>query len=56
MALTEPRPAVLTKGRKVLDLWELLTPSGLFVVARPDRSLSIEEPASREASAPEEST
>ncbi|MEA2189022.1 MAG: hypothetical protein QOK16_4033 [Solirubrobacteraceae bacterium] len=56
MALTEPRPAVLTKGRKVLDLWELLTPSGLFVVARPDRSLSIEEPAAREASAPEEST
>jgi len=37
IALTETRPEDET-----LDLWELLTPHGLVVVARPDASVTIE--------------
>lgn len=37
MALTEPQ-----RRKKATELWELLTPSGLFVVARPDLSIVIE--------------
>lgn len=43
MALTEPRPRA-----KKIDLWELLTPASLFVVARPDRTLSVDEAEGRE--------
>ena len=49
MALTEPRAPDLAKDTKAPDLWELLTPGGLFVVARPDRSVAIEDPSAREA-------
>lgn len=55
MALTEPRTADLAKETKALDLWELLTPGGLFVVARSDRSVAIEDPSAREAGASQES-
>ncbi len=55
MALTEPRTAILSKEMKALDLWELLTPGGLFVVARPDRSVAIEDPSAREAGGSQES-
>ncbi len=41
MALTEPR----IRAKKALDLWELLTPDGLFVVDRPDRTLTVEAPS-----------
>jgi hypothetical protein len=55
MALTEPRTAATAKETKAPDLWELLTPGGLFVVARPDRSVAIEDPTARDAGASEDS-
>lgn len=39
MALTEPR-----RLRKITELWELRTPGGFFVVARPDRTVTVEAP------------
>jgi hypothetical protein len=56
MALTEPRTEVPAKNAKALDLWELRTPTGLFVVARPDRSVVIEDGSTRESSASDLST
>jgi hypothetical protein len=47
-ALTEPRA---NKSR--LALWELLTPSGLFVLAWPDRSIAIEAPAASPPAEPQ---
>jgi hypothetical protein len=43
MALTEPP----SRAAKALSLWELLTPDGVFVVAHPDRSLSVDEGSAR---------
>lgn len=42
MALTEPHG-----NKRKLELWELLTPSGLFVVAWPNRAVTIETPEVR---------
>lgn len=49
MVLTEPR-----QDKRTLELWELLTPSGLFVVAWPNRAVAIETPEVRgQAAGPE---
>lgn len=45
MALTEPRP----RAKQALDLWELLTPEDTFVLARPDRTLAVEQASARPA-------
>lgn len=43
MALTEPR----RRAAKSLSLWELLTPEDVFVVAHPDRSLTVDACSAR---------
>ena len=43
MALTEPRP----RARNSLELWELLTPEEVFVVAQPDRTLAVIDASAR---------
>jgi hypothetical protein len=47
MALTEPQ----VKETTSLDLWELLTPGDVFVVARQDRTLAVDDASARPAAA-----
>lgn len=50
MALTEPQ----LRATHSLDLWELLTPEDVFVIARPDRTLAVDDASDRQPTAHED--